>query len=43
MKKKDLKPGGNKVYFQSDGKRLAALVYLPTDYKEGEKWNYPKN
>lgn len=32
-----LKPGENKVFFQSEGKQLAALVYLPQDYKEGGK------
>lgn len=37
MKKQDLNPGKNKVFFQSDGKKLAALLFVPSDYKEGEK------
>jgi hypothetical protein len=37
MEKQNLKPGENKVTYTSDGKKIAALVYVPQDYKEGEK------
>lgn len=37
MKKQNVNPGENKVFFQSDGKKLAALLFVPSDYKEGEK------
>ena len=33
----ELKPGENKVSYVSDGMKLSALLYLPEDYKEGEK------
>ena len=33
----DLKPGKNVVSYDSEGARIAAHVYLPEDYVEGEK------
>jgi len=33
----DLKPGKNVVNYDSEGERIAAYVYLPEDYVEGEK------
>ena len=33
----ELQPGENKVYFLSEGVKIAALVYLPENYQEGEK------
>ena len=33
----DLKPGKNAVSYNSDGARIAAHLYLPEDYVEGEK------
>jgi dienelactone hydrolase len=32
-----IKPGENKVFFQSDGMKLAGLLFVPPDYREGEK------
>ncbi len=32
-----LEPGKNKVTYQSNGKKISALLYLPEDYKEGEQ------
>jgi len=37
MEKQKPKPGENKVTYLSDGKKLSALLYIPEDYKEGEK------
>jgi len=37
MDKQDLKPGENKATYSSEGKKISALVYVPQDYKEGEK------
>lgn len=37
MEKQNLKPGENKVTYLSGGKKLSALLYIPEDYKEGEK------
>ncbi|MBU7017473.1 MAG: alpha/beta hydrolase [Theionarchaea archaeon] len=37
MKEQNVNPGKNKVLFQSDGKKLAAFLFVPSDYKEGEK------
>lgn len=34
---KNLKIGENIVYFDSDGKKLEGLLYIPQDYKEGQK------
>ena len=33
----NLQKGKNTVYFVSDGKKLEGLLYIPDDYKEGEK------
>ena len=30
-------PGENTVYFDSDGRNLEGLLYIPDDYAEGEK------
>lgn len=38
MKTQDLKPGENKVFYDSDGKKLASLLFLPQSYKKGEKY-----
>jgi fermentation-respiration switch protein FrsA (DUF1100 family) len=32
-----MKPGENIVFFQSDGMELAGLLYIPSDYREGER------
>ena len=32
-----LAPGENTVHFDSDGKKLGGLLYIPEDYVEGEK------
>lgn len=37
MNAQNLKPGANKVFFQSDGTRLAGLLFIPPDYQAGEK------
>lgn len=37
MQSNKFKIGENKVTFDSDGKKLAGLLYIPTDYKEGQK------
>jgi hypothetical protein len=37
METQNLKTGENKVTYLSDGKIISALVYVPNDYKEGEK------
>ena len=37
MENNNLKPGENKVFFDSGGKKLAGLLYLPPDYQEGQK------
>jgi len=37
MDKLNLKTGKNKVTYNSDGVRISALVFVPEDYKAGEK------
>ena len=34
---KNFTVGENTVYFESDGKKLEGLLYIPSDYKEGQK------
>jgi hypothetical protein len=37
MENQNLKIGENKGFFDSDGKKLAGLLYLPPDYQEGQQ------